>query len=312
MRIFALALCLLAGSALAQLWIDPAKAAAEDPDFLIQGEYISEAKDLGAQVVALSKGAFDVYVLTGGLPGEGWDREKDRVKVPIKTADGAISGTAKDISVKIADGTLTVTRGDSSTALKRIERESETLGAKPPAGAKVLFDGSSADAWQKGKLDGDLLQQGTTSKDAFGDHSIHLEFRLPYKPAARGQGRGNSGMYVQARYETQMLDSFGLEGKNNECGGVYSIAASKVNMCYPPLRWQTYDVDFTAAKFDGDKKVANASMTVRLNGVVIHDNLELPKRTTASPKKEGVEPGPIYLQNHGNPVRYRNIWVVEK
>jgi hypothetical protein len=110
-----------------------------------------------------------------------------------------------------------------------------------------------------------------------------------------------------------MLDSFGLKGEQNECGGVYGIAAPKLNMCYPPLQWQTYDVDFTAAKFDkAGKKTQNAKMTVRHNGIVIHENLELPKSTTASPLKEGAESGFIHLQNHGNAVRYRNIWVVEK
>ncbi|MFT5128533.1 MAG: hypothetical protein ACI8W8_002144, partial [Rhodothermales bacterium] len=104
MRNIALSLCLLSLSAFAQLWTDPAKAAAEDPDFLIQGEYVSEAGDLGAQVVALSKGKFDVYVLTGGLPGAGWDRSKDRVKVPAASNDGVVSGANADISVKIADG----------------------------------------------------------------------------------------------------------------------------------------------------------------------------------------------------------------
>jgi hypothetical protein len=312
MRTLALSLCLLSASAFAQLWTDPAKAAAEDPDFLIQGDYVSEAGDMGAQVVALSKGKFDVYVLTGGLPGAGWDRSKARVKVTVATKDGAISGSGADIAVTIADGSLTVKGGKGDSVLKRVERESETLGAKAPAGARVLFDGSSADQWQNGKLDGDLLQQGTKSKAAFGSHFIHLEFRTPYKPAARGQGRGNSGLYMQSRYETQILDSFALEGKMNECGGVYSIAKSDVNMCFPPLRWQTYDVDFTEAKFENGKKVANGRMTVRLNGVVIHDNLELTHSTTASPQKENAEPGPVYIQNHGNPVRFRNIWVVEK
>ncbi len=83
-------------------------------------------------------------------------------------------------------------------------------------------------------------------------------------------------------------------------------------MCYPPLAWQTYDIDFTAAKYDGDKKVKNAAITVQHNGVEIQKDVELPNATTAAPVAEGPEPGPIYLQDHGNPVRYRNVWVVEK
>ena len=159
--------------------------------------------------------------------------------------------------------------------------------------------------------DDKLLMEGATSKELFGSFKLHLEFRLPFKPHARGQARGNSGLYMQGRYETQILDSFGLEGKNNECGGVYSISDPSVNMCLPPLVWQTYDVDFTAAKYDDSgKKTENARMTVLLNGVKVHDNLELPRGTTAHPVKESPEPGPVYLQNHGNPVRFRNIWVL--
>ncbi len=142
---------------------------------------------------------------------------------------------------------------------------------------------------------------------------MHLEFKLPYMPAARGQARGNSGCYLQGRYEVQILDSFGLEGKNNECGGIYEIKDPDVNMCLPPLAWQTYDIDYTAARYDASGgKTANARITVSHNGVVIHDNVELPRATRAAPVKEGPEPGPIYLQDHGNPVRFRNIWVVEK
>ena len=136
---------------------------------------------------------------------------------------------------------------------------------------------------------------------------------IPLMPAARGQGRANSGCYMQGRYEVQILDSFGLSGENNECGGIYTIAKPSVNMCLPPLTWQTYDVDYTAAKFDADKKkTANAKLTVRHNGVLIHENVELPKGTTAAPVAEGPEPGPIYIQDHGNPIRFRNIWLVEK
>jgi hypothetical protein len=140
---------------------------------------------------------------------------------------------------------------------------------------------------------------------------LHIEFRTPFKPAGRGQDRGNSGVYVQGRYECQVLDSFGLEGENNECGGIYSIARPKVNACFPPLSWQTYDIDFTAAQYEGDKKIKNARVTIRHNGIVIHDNLELPKGTPGK-NPEGPGPDVIYLQGHGNPVAYRNIWVVKK
>ena len=157
-----------------------------------------------------------------------------------------------------------------------------------------------------------LLMEGATSKKEFGSHTIHLEFQTPFKPLARGQGRGNSGFYAQGRYEIQILDSFGLKGEWDECGGIYKVSRPKVNMCYPPLSWQTYDIDFTAAEWKDGKKVKNARMTVRHNGVVIHDALELPGHTTAAPVKESPEPGPVFLQNHGNPVRFRNIWVVPK
>ncbi len=132
-----------------------------------------------------------------------------------------------------------------------------------------------------------------------------------YMPTATGQARGNSGVYLQNRYEVQILDSFGLEGLDDECGALYSKKAPRENSAYPPLTWQTYDIDFTAAKFEGDKKVKNAVVTVRHNGNLIHENQEIDGETPGG-DKEGASAGPIRLQDHGNPVVFKNIWVVEK
>ncbi|MBL9122486.1 MAG: DUF1080 domain-containing protein, partial [Planctomycetaceae bacterium] len=157
-----------------------------------------------------------------------------------------------------------------------------------------------------------LLPKGdAVSKQKFQDFTLHLEFRTPYMPAATGQARGNSGVYLQNRYEVQILDSFGLEGLDDECGAIYSKKPPRENSAYPPLTWQTYDIDFTAAKYEGDKKVKNATVTVRHNGNLIHENQEVDSETPGG-EKESAEAGPIRLQDHGNPVVFRNIWVVEK
>lgn len=297
-------------------YLDPATAPI---DYKIQGEYEGtagpEAIKFGVQVIALGDGKFHLISYAGGLPSA--DRSHKDVKVEI---DGELEGDAAVFTndlfkIEIANGELavsTVADGILRGTLYKVQRESDTLGAKPPAGAVVLFDGSSADAFEGGKLQGDLLAANCFSREKFGDHTLHLEFRTPFKPKARGQARGNSGVYMQSRYELQVLDSFGLAGKNNECGGIYSIAEPNVNMCFPPLQWQTYDIDFTAARYDDEgNKTKNARATIRHNGVVIHDDLELPHGTPGR-HPEGPEPDAIYLQGHGNPVVYRNIWVVKK
>jgi hypothetical protein len=297
-------------------WTDPAVALREDPDFALQGEYAGA--NAGAQVVALGEGRFDVYLLDGGLPGAGWEPGKTRTVLHggKDGEDVALKDDAGKVAATLRKDRLIVVGADGAkTELARTERKSPTLDAKPPAGALALFDGTSADEWMNGKTEnGLLLATSCTSKKRFADYTLHLEFRTPYMPAARGQQRGNSGVYHSGRWETQILDSFGLEGKDNECGGIYSVSKPRLNMCLPPLAWQTYDVEFTAAKFDATgKRVAWPSITVRLNGVVVHENLELPKDfTTAAPigkPLDGPE-GPVFLQDHGNPVVFRNIWIV--
>jgi hypothetical protein len=155
--------------------------------------------------------------------------------------------------------------------LQQTQRVSPELGKRPPEGAVVLFDGSSLEQWQTrdGKaspwklLPGGVMEVAgggdIVSKEKFGDFVLHLEFRLPYMPHDFGQGRGNSGVYLQTRYETQVLDSYGLEGHDNECGGFYQIRRPQVNMCAPPLQWQSYDITFHSAKLGADgKKTAKA------------------------------------------------------
>jgi hypothetical protein len=303
------------------LVLAPAMAgAADDVALAIQGEYAGTIKSpdsefkVGVQVIALGEGKFHAVALPGGLPGDGWDGSA-HLESDGELKDGVVAFPGDQVRAELKDGIIRVLSGDGEQLgqLERVERKSPTLGAKPPAGAIVLFDGSNTDEFVDGKkTDDGLLIAGATSKRKFQNCQLHVEFLLPFMPEARGQARGNSGCYLQGRYEVQMLDSFGLEGLDNECGGIYRVAKPGINMCYPPATWQTYDIDFTAAKYEGDKKVKNATITVKHNGVEIHKDVELPNATTAAPVPEGPDPGPIYLQDHGNPVRYRNVWVVEK
>lgn len=299
-------------------YTDPQKA---DDDFAFQGEYVGTIeKDgdevkLGIQIIAMGKGKLSMVVYPGGLPGDGWASDAGKMTFNSEVKDGQAFFDVGDSDATVKDGKVTLSMaGKPFAEFKKVERKSPTLGAKPPEGAIVLFDGTSAEAFEGGKLTEDkLLQQGCTSKQKFGSHKLHLEFRTPYQPEDSGQGRGNSGLYLQGRYECQILDSFGLSGEQNECGGIYSVGKPSVNMCLPPLSWQTYDVDYTAAVYEGDKLVKNPRVTVKHNGVTIHDDVELPgeRNTTAAPVAAGKEPGPVYLQDHGNPVRFRNVWVVE-
>ena len=292
-------------------------AASAGADFLVQGEYegeIGTKQKIGVQVIALGEGKFDAVFYQGGLPGAGWTG-KTKVKLTGETKDGTTKLAGLNFSAEIKDGAVSGTaEGDAAFTAKRVERRSPTLGAKPPEGATVLFDGKNVDAWDNVKLvDEKYLGVGGRTKAKFTNFTLHLEFRTPFMPTARGQGRGNSGMYLIDQYECQVLDSFGLNGENNEAGGIYQIAKPLVNMCLPPLSWQTYDVEFTAATFDtAGKKTADAETTIRHNGVVIHDKLKFPKATPGGSGVTEVPPGSIFIQNHGDPVVFQNIWIIEK
>jgi hypothetical protein len=296
---------------------DPSKVG---PEYKVQGEYLGKVRGdqgeetWGAQVIALGDNKFRIVGLRGGLPGEGWKRGDEKIETDGNLKEGVTTFYGDEFDGKIVGETIIISdlSGNEIGSLEKVHRKSPTLGAAPPVGAMVLFDGSSATAFENGNIVMDkLLAANCATKATFGDHVLHIEFRTPFKPTGRGQGRGNSGVYVQSRYEVQVLDSFGLEGRDNECGGIYSVVAPSVNMCFPPLTWQTYDIDFTAAKYEGDKKVQNARITVKHNGVVIADDVELPHATPGR-HDEGPQPDGLYLQGHGNPVVYRNIWVVQK
>jgi uncharacterized protein (TIGR03000 family) len=335
-----------------EVWTDPADPTLP-ADFQIQGEYVGNGKDakLGCQIIALGGGELQAVVLPGGLPGAGWDGkikslmqghiEGDRATFTPATGNRRyIAGPPSEFSATkypppgqknytgSADGkTMTINDEGKTIHLTKTVRKSPTLGTKAPAGAVVLFDGTNTAEWEGGRLIYDkrsplkefamLATEGrdVRSKKRFNNYTVHLEFMLPYRPAARGQGRGNSGFYQVMQYEVQILDSFGLDGRKNECGAIYETVAPSVNMCLPALQWQTYDIDFTNAVPDptNPKKVAQHSrITAKHNGVVILDNFEIPRPTGGAWGQPEGTPGPLLLQGHGNPLQFRNIWVAEK
>jgi hypothetical protein len=277
-------------------------------DFKFQGEYAPAKGDptsYAVQVIALGGGQFQGVVCKGGLPGAGWDGKNkslmagkiDGEKVVFKPISDKekrnylagpadkFSATSKfpppghtEMAGVITGNTLKLeTPGGKTLALTKTVRVSPTMGAKPPKGALVLFDGKSKDAWTGGRVDaktGFLNTDGhdIRTKKKFNDYTVHAEFLLPYRPAARGQGRGNSGFY-------------------------------QVDM---------YDITFTNAVMEGGKKTKNARITVKLNGVVVHDDVEIKGKTGGARGDAEGTPGPLQLQGHGNPLQFRNIWVVEK
>ena len=295
---------------------------------------------IAAQVIPWKAGSYQIrlftdlrkkapeYVIIEATPKDGVLRFK------MDSWSGTIEGdrcTGK--------GTLRGTSG--SFEMNRVSYESPWLAAKPPQGALVLFDGSSFNEWEMIQRDGKSgpvtwkrdkgvmrivpqlgnhrIGDSIGTKKTFRDFHLHIEFRLPLLPDHTDQKRGNSGVIIEEFqfFEVQVLDCYGLPGYYDECGAIYQIAPPKVNMCLMPLQWQSYDITYRAPRIDRQGTLTKPPMiTVDHNGVPIHKNLELPYSDNAirmrRERPESRKVGRIKLQDHGYPVEYRNIWIVEK
>lgn len=192
-----------------------------------------------------------------------------------------------------------------------------------PSDAIVLFDGKDLSKWASGNgaaqwklVDGAMEVNGTGSirtVEEFGDVQLHIEWASPAKVESASQGRGNSGVFLMGRYEVQILDSFqNRTYADGSAAALYAQYPPDVNACRGPGEWQSYDIFFQAPKFDGDKLASPARVTVVHNGVVVHHARELLGATahrSVAKYAPHAPTGPIELQDHGNPVRYRNVWV---
>jgi hypothetical protein len=214
----------------------------------------------------------------------------------------------------------------------KVARAEDKQDVKPtpaPPGAKVLFDGTAESLkanWQRQeggeatwevKPGGALQIKGGSivTREKFGQPIlVHVEFRTPYEPQNKHELRGNSGVYLQGRYEVQILDSYGVPADKlrlADCGSIYDVATPKQNVSKAPTVWQSFDIEFYPPKFDASgKKTAPARMTVAMNGVKVHDNQPIPvDNTTAGMGGDPKTPGPIMLQDHGDLLQFRNVWV---
>ena len=191
----------------------------------------------------------------------------------------------------------------------------------PPSDAIVLFDGKDMSQWKGGErwkvADGVAFSGGGSieTKQSFGDCQLHVEWAAPSEVKGDGQGRGNSGVYLQGRYEIQVLDSYqNPTYPDGSAGALYKQSPPLVNASRKPGEWQVYDIVFQAPRFDGEKLVKPGHVTVLHNGVLVQNHTEIEGTTAwdAAPKYSAHPlKQPLHLQDHGNPVRFRNIWIRE-
>ena len=308
-------LCLMASSLYAG---DPAitDIAEVDAQYAYIGEYTAQTPT-GNVGVRISTQAGDqplfAKIYKGGLPGLGWRTEKPELATGALDSQGLTLRGAEGSNRQVRSSgnrLVLVEPSGQEIELKKIARHGVTLGKPAPAGAKVLFNGSDTSAWKNAKVTDDgLLRMGCETVEPLVGGHLHVEFRTPYMPTSVGQKRGNSGIYLQKRYEVQVLESFALEGIENECGAVYRQRRPDLNMALPPLVWQSYDIFLTPAVFKDGEKVKGTELTVIHNGVPVHYRTLLSAKTGAG-SAEGPDPLPLLLQDHGDPIVYRNIWQI--
>lgn len=297
------------------------------PGYEFQGEYSGNAGEaynsedsvqVGLQVAVYGENFFRGIVYPGGLPGEHSDTEQE-----YYTVEGAYEDPSLNLegdgpfSFRYSDGTFLVLDKDENTLghLDPRQRESSTLGKEPPQNTTTLFDGTGIELWDEHTemTDDGLLKQGATTAEKYGDIHLHVEAMLGFMPYHTGQSRANSGIYIQNRYEVQILDSFGLPPTIDGNGSLYNESRPLMNATLPPLTWQTYDIYFRAPRFNEvGNKTENARITAYLNGYLIQDDVELEQGTGAGAEREEVEQAELYLQDHTGPVRFRNIWIIKE
>lgn len=312
------------------VWVEPPTDGPAAVDFALVGEYVGDlttpadeneanaeesVSRLGVQIRNLGTGQFEARAYQGGLPGqESYVNEEPMVLLGRRSGSTLVlSGGPWAMFAGPDQCKIINESGETLATLPRVERQSPTLGAKPPEGAMVLFDGTDTSQFVHGRMTSEnLLARGARINFLLNDFDLHVEFRIPHMPNMTGQKRGNSGIYLQSRYECQVLDSFGEAKVFNGLGALYRHKTPKFNMALPPLVWQTYDIHFTAARFGFDgKKLRNARVTSWVNGVKVQDDEELP-----GPTGHGQPESPTLLstllQDHSDPVRYRNVWVIDR
>lgn len=304
----------------------PGWAATEPPEgdleYALMGEFVgpvdvggNQYRPIGLQIRPLGGDNFEALQYAGGLPGQATFEHSEPVKlVGRRSGDFVVlSGGPYAIFVEHGSCLMIDREGNRVGRLERVLRGSPTMGAQPPEEAMVLFDGSNTDHFSNARMTSDgLLMEGADVIPMFQDFNLHVEFRLPYMPTSDGQARGNSGCYLQSRYELQVLDSFAQLPQFNGCSSLYRFKSPDLNMCLPPLQWQTYDIIFTAPRWASDgTKLRNARITVWHNGVKTQDDVQLENKTGAG-KPEEPTLLPIRFQDHRNPVRFRNIWLVDR